>query len=336
MSVSAATHASPFVLDFDGSEEAAAMGIALGSTSTTGADVCGDPNKALQVCLPGLDDAQLASLNEMKRHLINLPPLDGSIFPRPDTLALYHSIKSYLMSNLSPHPEADFKMNLRALVSILSDDREFGKSASPAAVASAVVALGWSDPVTWIVGNPLQKWVVHAAFYEVHKPRDLLSPVDNVLLRQIVAAARELHLEPVCRRGFCRILPVLDAYVQLIRAGARTVMKVAHEGTPELFFVRQHARHLHAATLADMTDGMSLPLVGTVLAEPFDVHWPRHVLDDINDDAGGKDISEESKDFIADVSARYCWAVVSVCKICFPTFKPDADTWRDVNVLFPE
>jgi hypothetical protein len=333
--MSSSIAASPFVLDFDGSEEAAAMGIALGSTSTTGADPGGEPGKVLQVCLPGLDDVQLASLNEMKRHLINLPPLDGSIFPRPDTLALYGSIKSYLMSNLCPHPEADFKMNLRALVSILSDDREFGKSASPAAVASAVVSLEWSDPATWIVGNPLQKWVVHAAFYEVHKPRDLLSPVDNVLLRQVIAATRELHLEPVCRRGFCRILPVLDAYVQLIRAGARTVLKVAHEGTPELFFVRQHARHLYAATLADMTDGMSLPLAGKS-PEPFDVQWPKEVLRDIHDDAGSKDISEETKDFIASVSARYCWAVVSVCKISFPSFNPDAGTWCDVNVLFPE
>ena len=337
MSISAAAHTSPYILDFDGSEEAAAIGIALGSTSTSGGDTtASEPCKALQVCLPGLDDDQIASLHEMKRHLVNLPPLDGSIFPRPDTLSSYDSMKAYLLSNLCPHPEADFKMNLGALVSILSDEKEFGKTASPACIASAVVSLGWNDAGTWIVGNPLKKWVVHAAFYEVHKPRDLLSPVNNHILRQIIAATRELHLQPVCRRGFCRILPVIDAYVQLIRAGARTVMKVAHEGTPELFFVRQHAKHLYAATLADMTDGMSLPLQGLESQVPFDVSWPKAVWSDIFEESERPHLMEETKDFIAHVSTRYCWAIVAVCKICFPTFKPDAKTWCDVNVLFPE
>ncbi len=333
-----ASQSSPFLLDFDGSAEAAALGIVLGTVDSGRPDTCTDPARAIQVCLPGLDDAQLTSLQEMKRNLVNLPPLEGSIFPRPETLTMYGAMKSYMIANLCPHPEADYPLNLRALVSIIGDDKEFGKSASPAAVASVIINLGWNDVGSWIVGNPLDKWIVRAAFYEVHKPRDLMAPPNSHLLRRLVAATRELNLEPVCRRGVGRILPVIEAYTQLLEAGAKTVLKVAHEGTPELFFVRHHARLLHSATLADMTDGMSLPLSMDVASSlsAFPVVWPAAVVHDVFVDNSTADLSDDTKEFIAQVSVRYCWAIVAACKVCFPTFAPDSSTWRECRVLFPE
>ena len=228
------------------------------------ADVEARGPPVVRVSLAGLAPEHIRVFEDMCTLLEGYPLLKGGLMPTVAELESFEPLMKYLRAHLCRFPEADSRLNLKHLLSVLSHTPGL-QHVSPAVAAAVLIELGLQVDSTWTSAamNKLELWEVAACFWDMHVTCSLAGHAAATMgqfHRDIVSAARELSLGPVRLSGHKCLLHLAMEYRMMLQCMTRPVVKEARDCLDALFMVRDNLVHLYHAIVADALDSLSVPL----------------------------------------------------------------------------
>jgi hypothetical protein len=287
----------------------------------------------LVIELRDLNREQRAAHTEIFQLLKGYPLIDGIIAPTPKQLDAFEPLKRYLAKALCPYPEDASGLKLRSLVNIIQNTPGF-EHVSDAVVAAVVVKFGFQDDATWhfTLTNKLELWVVRACFWVVHVSRSPFFLPEDDFHKNIILAARELDLGPVCLAGHKLLVPVVRDYALFIRASTSLIQKEAIDCMVDTFRLRSHFELLYQTMYVDMLDSMSVPMESVPLNL---VAWVAPLVAEGEKEAAVDEVVPFPlhRDLLV-VAKQYCWMFVAANHLVFPDFAPTGTrpSWETVMI----